>query len=165
MTSTDGVIAMSMTILAMFGVGYLVNKEQRMDKLAKSVGMTVKEIRDANDIEIREAVVNKAVTDAVNRSVNAHMNSMSQDIYSQAGRTLRDKIASVVNDEVSRIRTTVQDRVYGQVNKVDISSIRRDIENSVKEKILEKLDDKLDELVDDITDDYSDKHKVYVIRK
>ena len=152
MTSTDGIIAMGMTILAMFGVGYLVNKEQRMDKLAKSVGMTVKEIRDANDIEIREAVVNKAITEAVNRSVNSHMSSMSQDIYQNASRTLRDKIANVVNDEV-------------QVNRVDISQIKRNIEDSVKEKILEKLDDKLDELVDGITDDYSDKHKVYVIRK
>lgn len=161
MTSTDGIAAVGLAVLAMLGLGYVASAEHRMDKLAKTVGMTVKDIRDANDVEIRESVVNKAVTDAVNRKVE----TIAYDIRQRAGQTLRDKIAGVVNDEVSRIRTTVQDRVYGQVNRVDISQLRRNIESSVKEKVLEKLDDKLDELVENMTDDYNDGHKVYVIRK
>lgn len=155
--------AVGASILAMFGIGYALSKEKQIDKLAKSVGMSAKNLVDADRLDIRDSMISKAVNDAVSRETRSRFDQFSNDILYRAETSLKSNVANLVSKEVENAKKSVADQIINKIRSIDITDVVDDIKDNVKDELTSRIEDRLDDVAADIVNDYD--KRVVIIRK
>ena len=66
-----------------------------------------------------------------------------------------------VDKEYDNLKDTVLKEITSSASKIDVSRVRRDVEEAAKEAALEKFDDNLDDILDKFNNNLLNTAKIY----
>ena len=142
-----------------------------LTKVANKLGRTIEDLTDGTDVEISDAIIKKAVDEAVKREANEQVKAATQRAIIEVKLDISSRIKQEIDNVYSDLRANVKEELDKQVADVDIRTIKKEVVEQATRKakyefddklkeVLDRLDDKEDELDDrikEIEDEYKDK--------
>ena len=145
----------------LIGVGYGICAHTKLSKVSNRLDKSIDDLADGTDIDIPEALVNKAVEKAVQaeakraveRATNETISAMKKDIHAEVQRE--------VNKEYDSIKDSVLKEITVSASKIDAFKVRRDIEEAAKKAALDKFDDNLDDILEKFNENLDNTSRIY----
>ena len=135
--------------------------EERVNKFASKLEKSMDDIIGSTNVEVSDAIVKKAVDEAVkreaSRQVEGCMNSAARNAVAIYNTDISTKVRKAVDDASYNLKRDVRDEINRQVKSIDIDSIRREIVSKAKDEAYDAFREKLDEFLDDAEDKFTDK--------
>lgn len=147
--------------------------KEELTKVANMLGRTIEDLTDRTevDVEISDAIIKKAVDEAVKREANEQVKAATQRAIIEVKLDISSRIKQEIDNVYSDLRANVKEELDKQVADVDIRTIKKEVVEQATRKakyefddklkeVLNRLDDKEDELDDrikEIEDEYKDK--------
>lgn len=136
------------------GCGYLAHKVR---KLTKKLGMTMKELEEAEAKDIQKELIEKSVQKAADREVNHYAKAAADEALAGIKKEVNSQVEKAVDSALDRIEKDVSDVISDQVAKIDEHALQKRVTEQAEKKILNKFDHALDGKVDEFEDKLDDK--------
>ena len=133
----------------------------KTSKMATNINVAVSELSSNTPITIKEAIIDKAVRDAVNREVGLAVSLAANDAVKKISSEMETQIRKPVSESYSNIEKSVSTEIARQVEKLDIEVLKRDVIEKAKVAVAAKLDDSLDAIIKGFNDNMENVAKVY----
>lgn len=151
------VIGISGALLGAAGIGFAIGQRSNAKVISEKLDRTISEIYDSTDIELSDAIIEKAVERAVEReaemSAKRAVQKVADDIHSS--------VKQAVDDEYYNIRKSVKSEVENRVSRIDIDDVKSEIIRQAKDDISHKLDSNLDSILGEYKESLKHIGKIY----
>ena len=135
--------------------------EARINRFAAKIEKSMEDIIGSTNVEVSDAIVKKAVDEAVSREAKKQVENCMSSAARLAVATYTNDISSrvrkAVDDSSYDLKRDVKDEITRQVKLIDIDQIKREIVSKAKDEAYDKFSEKLDEFLDDAEDKFTDK--------
>lgn len=121
--------------LGLFGLGWAIHANKQSADMARKLGMSINDISMSTPVQIKEAVVNKAIEQAANREAYR----VARDVSSDLGKKIRSDMDSMIRKDVDSVYDSMKDKVEEHVTELVSDIDIDDIKNGVKNKVTERL--------------------------
>lgn len=153
-----GVVGLAASV---FGVGYAIGQRKKLNDISEKIDRSVKELSSNIDVDISEAVVNRAVTKAIERETELAANRATTNVVNAIESDISSQVRKAVNETYQDIKKSVVEETAKKVEKIDISALKKEVVEKAKEAATDKFDDSLDEVLSDFKDNLGNVTKIY----
>lgn len=151
-------LSMGFTASALACLGFSVYRERKLSKALKNA---IKEVSDMTEVKVSEGIVNRGITEAVERECGRIARKAAEDVAHDISVQTQKKVAAAVDQQYARIKEGVADAFAKELARVDKDDIMEDITEKAKELLVEKFDGKLDSLLNDYNRNLENVGKIY----
>ena len=150
--NTDlGVVA-----IVLGSLGYCLYSAMRMNDARKSLFEHVDMMSDHIDVDISDALIEKAVNEAAKREADKKVAEASKKAIEEIRNDMSKRVSSAVNANYYNLKDDVEKELKRKVSNLDVSSIRRDAVSAAKNEALSRFKDDMDEIRSDAKDQYEE---------
>ena len=161
MNRSNDIIGVILGIAGLVGVGYAIGAHTKLAKVSDRLDKSIDEIADNMEFDIPEELINKAVEKAVKVEVTMAVDKATNEAISEIKRDIRSEVQNAVDKEYDNLKGTVLKEITSSASKIDVSRVRRDVEEAAKEAALEKFEDNLDDILDKFNNNLLNTAKIY----
>lgn len=124
-------------IIGMLGVSaYNFYKQRKAThNLTEKIGISMSEIEKRTPVDIQEAVIDRAVRNAVERKVSYAVQEAVNNVSAQIRGDMDKEIRKDVDGVYDQLRGEVEDRVTQQVATIDVEGMRKSVQRKAEEKV------------------------------
>lgn len=144
-------------------LAYMAHRDAEMSSLAKNVGMSVKDLRNSDAIDIRESAVQTAIDQAVNSRVGRLFEQVRDSIARSARNDISESVRAEVNRQRDRIEAEVGRKVTDTISEAGQEKIVNAVCNKARDILAKKLEDKIDSVADSLVEGEDQKRRRVVI--
>lgn len=130
-------------------------------QIAKKVGVSVKDLKEASVKEIQQGIVESAVKEAAEDKVGVYIHTVRDDIIGDARNSLDREARKAVSEAEDLIRKEVEDKISKEASKIDMNELKKSARDKAEAKILEKFDGNLEDLLEKFNDNLGNIQKIY----
>lgn len=138
----------------------LISRKQ-VKETADLIDKSVKDLKDLDAIDVKEAVVNKAIEAAVEKRVQ----EITGRVYAEVKAETTRKANAWVDDTIKGMYDTIADDVVKQIAreiaKIDQTKLKKDVTAEAKKIIVEKFDGQLDDQLMEFNKNLENVGKIY----
>ena len=150
------------------GVAYCAYSASKMNDMRKELFDKVGSLSDSVDVDISEALIEKAVDAAVKREADRKVSAATQKVVSNVTADIQSKVSSAVNDHYRDLKWDVEKELKRKVGTIDASGIRGDVLREAKKEAINSFKDDISEIRSDAKERYEDagelKKKINALR-
>ena len=157
----NNVINTVIGIAGLVGIGYALCARTKLAKVGERLDKGIEELANDMEFDIPEELVNKAIEKAVRIEVKKAVEKATNETVIDVKRSIRSDVQRAVDREYDTIKETVLKELSSSASKIDVSRVRRDVEEAAKEAALEKFDDNLDDILEKFNDNLENTSKIY----
>ena len=117
----------------------------KLNDISKKVDLTIRDMTDKTPVDINKALVDKAITNAVDREVRTAVGEVSKVVANQVRADLNKEIRTDVKAHYDEMKAEVSKKISDQVAKIDETALRKEVSERAEEKVLDKLEGSTDE--------------------
>ena len=161
MSRSNDIIGVILGIAGLVGVGYAIGAHTKLAKVSDRLDKSIDEIADNMEFDIPEELINKALEKAVKVEATMAVDKATNEAISEIKRDIRSEVQHVINTEYDNLKETVLKEITSSASKIDVSRVRRDVEEAAEKAALEKFDDNLDDILDKFNNNLSNTAKIY----
>ena len=143
------------------GAAMSVYMARRTSLLAAKIDMTVEELAVKTPVSIKEAMIEKAVRNAVDREVGSTIAIASNQAVAAVTGDMKEQVRRAVAAQYSAVEPAVAKEIAAQVERLDIETLKRDVSERAKTAILKKFDGNLDDVLREFKRNLDSVPKVY----
>lgn len=147
--------------LSAVAIGYTFLVQRKTDKVYSLIEKAIDDVSKDIPVDVSEAIVERAVEKAANRKIERAIDRASEETIEFINRNISQRVGSAIHKQYAELKDSVSSEIAKQVADIDISKLKRDVEQKAKEAIVEKFDGKLDSLLDDFNQNLSNVSKIY----
>ena len=153
-----GVVGLAASLL---GIGYAIGQRKKLKDVSEKIDRSVSELSSNIDIDISEAVVNRAVTKAIERETTLAAARATANVVNAIESDISGQVRKAVNDTYQDIKKSVVEETVKKVEKIDISTLKKEVVEKAKEAVADKFDDSLDEVLSEFKENLGNVAKIY----
>lgn len=134
--------------------------KEELVNVANKLGKSIEDLKENTEVEISDAIVKKAVDEAVKREANEQVKEATKRAIFEIKMDISSRIKEEIDNAYSDLKGKVQEEMEKQVADVDIRTIKKEIVETATRKAKYEFDDKLREVLnrlEDKEDDLDDK--------
>lgn len=156
----NSIIDTAIGIAGLIGIGYGLACRSKLAKVSERLDRGIDSLADDMEIDIPDELVNKAVEKAVTAAAKNAVNTAANSALAELKQDIRVAVNAVVATEYDKIKDNVLKEATLSASKIDVSRVRRDVEEAAKEAALEKFDDNLDDILEDFSNNLKNSAKI-----
>lgn len=145
----------------LLGIGYAIGTNSKLSKISERLDLAIDDIADDTEIDIPEKMISKAVDRAVQTQAKKAVELATTETIFSLKKDVRSEVRKAIDKEYENLKDSVLKEITTSAAKIDISRVRRDVEEAAKEAALEKFDDNLDDILEKFNDNLSNTSKIY----
>ena len=145
-------VMISATVLAGICAVICAKKLSDNNKLMKAA---LKRVNSMTSVDIPQALIEDAVTNATNAQVGEAVRQSVNSIKDIIGNETRKRVMKAVDKSYDKVEESVIKAIKKEVIKISAEDLAAEVREAAKESLVEKLEDKFDDVVEDITDAYT----------
>lgn len=153
-----GVIGLAASV---FGIGYAFGQRKKLNDISEKINKSVDELSANIDVDIKAAVVERAVTKAIERETNLAASRATTNVMNAIESDISSQVRKAVNDTYQDIRKSVVEETAKKVEKIDISALKKEVVEKAKEAAADKFDDSLDSVLEEFKDNLGNVSRIY----
>lgn len=134
-------------VVGAIGIGYAIYISRKMNRICDKINTSLEDMEENIDIDIPNALVEKAINDAVDKEVNSAVEKAAARAIKEVEHDMNRQIKDSVNDIYSDVRDKVTEKAAVEVANIDTKGLQKVVMDRAEEKILEKFDGNLDDVV------------------
>lgn len=143
------------------GVGYGLCAHTKLAKVSGRLDKSIDDLADNTEIDIPEELVNKAVEKAVQAEAKRAVERATNETISAMKKDIHAEVQKEVNKEYDSIKDSVLKEITVSASKIDVTKVRRDVEEAAKEAALDKFDDNLDDILEKFNENLDNTSRIY----
>ena len=147
--------------VGILGIGYAIGTNSKLSKISERLDLAIDDIADNTEIDIPEKVVSKAVDQAVQTQAKRAVDRATTETISSLKNDVRSEVRKAIDKEYENLKNSVLKEITTSAAKIDVSRVRRDVEEAAKEAALEKFDDNLDDILEKFNDNLTNTSQIY----
>jgi len=159
--SSDYLFGVCGCIAGLLGVGYAIGTHTKLSKISERLNKSIDDLADNMEIDIPEELVNKAIDEAVKVSSKKAVEKATNESISALKKEIKSEVRNAVDKEYETLKDSVLKEIAVSAGKIDVSRVRRDVEEAAKEAALEKFDDNLDDILEKFNNSLDNTSKIY----
>lgn len=145
----------------LIGIGYGLCAHTKLSKVSNRLDKSINDLADGTDIDIPEELVNKAVEKAVQAEAKRAVERATNETISAMKKDIHAEVQKEVNKEYDSIKDSVLKENAVSASKIDVTKVRRDVEEAAKEAALNKFDDNLDDILEKFNENLDNTSRIY----
>lgn len=153
----DDLIVVAGTAIVVAGVWCCAKIKEMSGKLNKGIEGAM----HMAPSDISQAIVERAVAEAVDRKVSAIADSVSKDIRSTMTSRVNTEVHSAVESAYSQLHGAVTDRIASEAEKIDMLRLKAEVCDKASKQVAKKLDDILDDQVAEFNKQMKNTQRIY----
>lgn len=161
MTKSNDIISILFGIVGLVGIGYAIGTHTKLAKVSERLDRSINDIADNMEFDIPEELISKAVDEAVNTEARKAVNRVTNETISELKRDVRSEVQRAIDKEYNNLKDTVLKEITVQASKIDVSRVRRSVEEAAEQAALDKFDDNLDDILEKFNDNLTNTSKIY----
>lgn len=151
-------------LAVIFGIGclgYAMYTTAKMSMVAKKLDKTIDDLSKDITVDLPDRIVEKAVDKAVDREARRAVTEATSKAVKSITNDIHKEVKNAVDTAYTDLKDDVSKEMKRQVEKIDISDLRKEVVKAAKERVAEKFDDDLDEILNKYNADLSNVSKIY----
>lgn len=140
-----------------FGIGYAISANRKMKDVDEAVGRSIDEMIEKETIDISQEFVNDLIETEIKRRISdvlpTYIDRACKQTACDVKKSIRIKIDDAAEKAVNKAFSEMEDEAKASIklelNRIDISDLKREVREEAAEKISKKLDDSMDDILDD----------------
>lgn len=161
MNKSNEIINILIGLAGLVGIGYAIGTHTKLARVSERLDRSIDEIADNMEFDIPEELISKSIDKAVQTEAKRAVEKATNEVISELKRDIRSEVHNEVNKEYDNIKTEVLKEITASASKIDVTRVRRDVEESAKKVALEKFDDNLDDILEKFNDNLTNTSKIY----
>lgn len=148
-------------IVGLVGIGYAIGTHTRLAKVSDRLDKSIGELANGVEVDIPREVVNAAVKKAIDFEAKRAVEVATKETITNFKNDIHSQVQVAVNKEYDRIKDSVLSEISKEAAKIDVSRVRRDVEEAAKAAALKKFDDNLDNILEKFNDNLDNTSRIY----
>lgn len=140
-----------------FGIGYTIAANHKMKAVDEAVGRSIDEMIKKETIDISQEAVNELIETEIKRRISddlpKYVDKACRQTVCDVKKSIHTKISDAAEKAVNKTYSEMEDEakasIKSELNRIDISDLKREVREEAAEKIAKKLDDSMDDILDD----------------
>lgn len=161
MAKSNDIISILFGVAGLVGIGYAIGTHTKLAKVSERLDRSINDIADNMEFDIPEELISKAVDAAVNTEARKVVNRATNETISELKRDVRSEVQRAIDKEYDNLKDTVLKEITVQASKIDVSRVRRSVEEAAEQAALDKFDDNLDDILEKFNDNLTNTSKIY----
>lgn len=148
----------------LMGVGalaYSMYNDIRIDKIAKNINVSVKELSDRTQVYATDAMVEKAIEKAVERAANRAVVDVKHRIEKKIEADVHKQVKDALDGLYSDFKKSVSAEMVKQASAINMKELREEVVEEAKEAAIKKFDDNLDHILEKFNSELDSVSKIY----
>ena len=161
-------MAINTNFLGKFGIAmgigalmYSLYNDIRIDKIAKNIDVSVKELSDRTHVYATDAMVEKAVEKAVERATSRAMVDAKYRAEKKIEADIHKQVKEAMDGFYSDFKKSVQAEMVKQASAINMKELKEEVVEKAKEAAMEKFDDNLDDILEKFNSELNSVSKIY----
>lgn len=147
--------------IGLLGLGYGIAMHTKLAKVSERLDKSIDDLADNTEIDIPEALVNKAVEKAVTSEAKKAVEKATTNALAELKRDIQTAVSAAVDKEYENIKDTVLKKATDEAAKIDTARVRRDVEKAAYDTAMEKFNVNLGDILDKFNDNLNNVSKIY----
>ena len=143
----------------LIGIGGWV--ASKVNKMAKKLDLSVKELDAATVQDIQQAMVEDAANNAAETKVGDYVRRARNDIMDTAKAELKSEVSTAVTAAKKDIHDKVAGEISDQAAKIDMDELKKTVRARAEEKVLSKFDGNLQDILDKFSGNLGQIQRIY----
>ena len=146
------------------GVGalaYSMYNDVRIDRIAKNINVSVKELSDRTHVYATDAMVEKAVEKAVERATSRAVVDAKYRAEKKIEADIHKQVKDAMDGLYSDFKKSVQAEMVKQTSAINMKELKAEVVEKAKEAAIEKFDDNLDDILEKFNSELNNVSKIY----
>ena len=161
MPGIDKVGAAVSLVVGAVGLAVSALMYRKANQIGQKVNMAVDDLSSKTHIDIKDAIIDKAVQTAVDREVGLAVTMAANTAVKKIAADMETQIRKPVSESYSNIEKSVANEIAKQVEKLDIEVLKRDVTEKAKAAVIKKFDGSLDDVLKGFNENLDNVAKVY----
>ena len=137
------------------------NAKKKEQTIEKKLDGVINKIAESTDVEIEEAIIQKAVKKKVDNVVGRTIENAANEAVNGLKTELEREIRGKVKDEFDLNSGVVKAKMQEEVDKINVEQLRKDVISGAKKAIGEKLKTDTDKILRDYGNKLDDFMQLY----
>ena len=161
MSKTNDILSIAFGVVGLIGIGYAISAKSQLVKVSERLDKSIDDIANDMEFDIPEELINKAVEKAVQIEAKKAVEKATNETVSDVKRNIKTDVQRAVDREYDTIKETVLKELSSSASKIDVTRVRRDVEEAAKRAALDKFDDNLDDILEKFNENLDNTSKIY----
>ena len=131
-------------VFGIAGIGFSIYQTTKMKETSDKIDMTIDELKNDSAIDIKQAVVDKAIERAVEREVRLAVSDTARRVRDDIREEIRTKVKHEVEEQYNKIADETAEKISNQVAQIDEYALKERVTKKAEDKVMRKLDGCLD---------------------
>lgn len=137
------------------------NAKKKGQSIEKKLDVAINKIADATEVEIEDAIIQKAVKKKVDKVVGQTIENAANEAVNGLKLELDSQIREKVKAEFDLNSGLVKAKMQEEVDKIDVEQLRKEVISGAKRAISDKLKGDTDKILRDYGDKLDDFMQLY----
>lgn len=146
---------------SVFGIGYAIGQRKKLNDISEKIDRSVSELSSNIDVDISEAVVDRALSRAIERETNIAASRAVDRAVKSISDDISRQVKKAVDDTYQDIRKSVVDETAKKVEKIDVQELKKEVVAKAKEAVADKFDNSLDDILDEFKSNLGNVARIY----
>ena len=148
-------------VMGVGALAYSLYNDIRIDRIAKNINVSVKELSDRTNFHVTEAMVEQAVEKAVERATSRAVVDAKYRAEKKIEAEVHKQVKDALDGLYSDFKKSVQAEMVKQASAINMRELRDDVVAKAKEAAIEKFEDNLDDILDKFNSELNNVSKIY----
>jgi len=153
-----GIVGIAVGIV---GFGYGIYRDNKANKMAEKIGLSVSEVESKAQIDVDQAIVNKAIQNAVERKVSAATAEAIKSVRSDIQDEISSRVRKSVDAEYQRLTEDVTEKISEQVANIDEYALQDKVVQKAQAIVVKKTESSVNGVLNDFNTYLNDIKKFY----
>lgn len=155
------VVAGASLLVSAVSIIFAGKASSKLNRFSKKIGMTLEDLSNKTSVEITEEMVNRCTETAVQKAADKAANSVIATIRSDADAVISSKVQDAIQNQYDNVKDDVTRELRKQVSRINVSSLKAEIKDSVKREVTDRLHNEMNDILDSYNSQLTDIGKIY----
>ena len=146
------------------GIGALVYSmynDIRINRIARNINVSVKELSDRTNVYATDAMVERAVEKAVERTTSRVAVDVKHRVEKKIEADVHKQVKDAMDGLYSDFKKSVSAEMTKQASAINLRELKAEVVEKAKEAAVEKFNDSLDDILDKFNSELDNVSKIY----
>ena len=148
-------------VMGVGALAYSMYNDIRIDRIAKNINVSVKELSDRTNVYATDAMVEKAVEKAVERATSRAVVDAKYRAEKKIEADVHNQVKSALDGLYSDFKKSVSAEMVKQASAINMKELKDEVVEKAKQAAIEKFDDNLDDILDKFNSELDNVSKIY----
>lgn len=148
-------------VLGIGTLAYSIYNDIRIDRIAKNIDVSVKELSNRTHVYASDAMVEKAVEKAVERATARAVVDAKYRAEKKIEADVHKQVKEALDGLYSDFKKSVSAEMTKQAAAINMKELREEVVEKAKEAAMEKFDDNLDDILEKFNSELDNVSKIY----